>query len=493
MRKNLDYYSPELAFNTISAYLFCTYYSYNFKELSPKQQSNPYLAIAATMDTSFPINLSTYPNLWSNHFFCKMYMICKAEYFLNIPSQLQNSKKFINQTLSKNYEIFQFLPNKFKKQQKYLDITFNAKTPIVQTSKYLNRCLYIYRTSKQGDQLFHADQKLHTCNNLFKAAQIGISSLNTYQGKMNVETARKLVEINANYFYLLPKKFHSNDLIIRTAIYKKPEIINILNESLDQYAQYIVIVLKQKGRLLKIIPRRFHTDQNIKIAIKNTGEIFLDLNKKYQSNRELALISLKQYPDIFPNLNDNFQSDPEFIWAAIKANPNIYKHLQKPFKDNPLICEYTFKKLPRMAKYIPKKFLKDEIKVLAAIQIDSSIWEYLPQKLQKNIQIASFCLENSPHLYPQIMKKIIRFSSLDYIKNSHKNLDIYRYLPLKYKEDQELATKAIKFNFDNIYSLPVSLMKNEYFMKKVYKTFRKICKKEWKQFKNNWKSILSTK
>lgn len=491
--RNLDHYSPELAYNTVSAFFFCSYHAYNFKELSPVQQSNPYLALAATMDSSFPIDLSIYQNLWINNFFCKIYMICKAEYFLKIPNQLQNSKKFINQTLSKNYEIFQFLPNKLKKQQKYLDITFNSKTPLFQTTKYSNRNLYIYRSSKQGDQLFHADPKLHTSNNLFRAARLGISSLDTYQGKINAETARKLVEINTNYFYLLPPKFHNNDLIIRTAIYKNPDIISILDENLDQYAQYILIALKQNGRLLKTIPQHFHTDHNIKIAIKSAGEIILDLDKIYQSNRELALIAVKQHPEIFCNLNQNFQSDLEFIWAAIKANPNVYKYLQKSLKNNSLICEYTFAKLPRMAKYIPKKFLKNESKVLAAIQIDPSIWEYLPQNLQKNIQIATFCLENSPQLYPQIMKKIVNFSSLEYIKKSHKNLDIYTYLPLEYREDPELAIKAIEFNFDHIYSLPVTLMKNDHFMKKIYKFFRQICKKEWKQFKKNWRSVVKTK
>ena len=59
-------------------------------------------------------------------------------------------------------------------------------------------------------------------------------------------------------------------------------------------------------------------------------------------------------------------------------------------------------------------------------------------------------MENSPQLYPQIMKKIVNFSSLEYIKKSHKNLDIYTYLPLEYREDPELAIKAIEFNFDTV-------------------------------------------
>lgn len=480
---NLDFFSPQFAFNNTSAYFFNTYYSYNYEHLNPKQQANPYVAFATMLGT-FPLDFSEQTQLFNNEIFCQLYVLFNAKNFTKIPQKFQKSPKFIKKVLAKNSDIFQFLPNKFRCKNKYIRLAFNAK--IEMPAKHIGanrRMIFFEKLQEKGDFIFYAPQKFHTTKNLYKAAKLGISSISNYQGKMNDEIARKLVEINPKYFYFLDQKFQCNDLIIRTALYKCPSILSTLHPELQHYPKYLKIALQNKGALFTQISTQFKTRTLLEIALKSDGNVYLDLEEQYKQDKKLAFIAVKQCPDMFSALPDQFQNNKEIIWAALKGNPNIYKNLALKYQKNLEICEYIYTQLPRIIEFMPKKCLTNQAKIFQAIQKDPDIWQYLPKKIQQDHEIKNYCLNHSAKSVVEQLTIDSSYANLEWVLYKMQHLEIYPDLPLFLREDARISLLAIQQDFDNIYHLPVALMKNESFMEKIYQLFRKKCKQEWRYFK----------
>lgn len=421
---NLDFFSSEFAFNATSAYFFNTYYSYNYEHLSPKQQTNPYLAFATTLGT-FPLDFSTQKQLLNSEIFCQLYVLFNAKNFKHIPKKFQKSPKFIKKVLAKNSDIFQFLPRKLRCKAQYIHLAFNAT--IEMPLKYMGanrRMIFLETLEARGDFLFHAHPKFHTTQNLYRAAQFGIRSIQNFQGKINLEIARKLVEINPKYFTLLDQKFQCNDLIIRTAIYKNPYILTQLDPELKQYPKYLKIALQNKGTLFNKIPARFKIQPFIEIALKSDGNVYLSLEEQYQFDQNLALIAIKQAPEMFNTLPNQLQNNKEIIWAALKGNPNIYKEIPLKYQKNLEICEYTYTQLPRMIEFMPKKRLTNQNKIFQAIQKDPDIWQYLPKKIQQNSEIKNYCLNHSAKTFVQQLTIDSNYATLEWVLSKMQHLDI---------------------------------------------------------------------
>ena len=202
------------------------------------------------------------------------------------------------------------------------------------------------------------------------------------------------------------------------------------------------------------------------------------------------MIAIKQAPEMFNTLPNQLQNNKEIIWAALKGNPNIYKEIPLKYQKNLEICEYTYTQLPRMIEFMPKKRLTNQNKIFQAIQKDPDIWQYLPKKIQQNSEIKNYCLNHSAKTFVQQLTIDSNYATLEWVLSKMQHLDIYPDLPLFLRENSQISLHAIQQDFDNIYHLPVALMKNESFMEKIYQLFRKKCKQEWRHFKLSCDCLL---
>jgi len=319
---------------------------------------------------------------------------------------------------------------------------------------------------------------------------LGISTLENYHGKITHEIARKLVEINPRYFHLLDKPLQQNDLIVRTALYKLPSIIQDISTQHLHYSKYLKIALRQNGELIRYIPKELITFELIHLAVKSNGNAYLYLDSKTQNNPEIALAAIKQYPEIYHQLSLHFQNDERFVWAALNGNPNLYKDLPKAFQNDLKICEYVYSKFPRMMEFMPKKLLNNREKILQAMDKDPDAWLYLPKKFQYNDDIIRNCAYNSAQVFTQLILTDHIYPHPEYICQRLKKQDLYMYLPIQIRENPDISLQAIEQDIHNIYYIPVALMKNNDFMEKIYSIFRKHCKAEWQNFKQNYDLLL---
>lgn len=488
--RNLDHYSPEFAFNKTSAFHYTRYFSNNYENLKPKFQNNIYLAMVALTDDC-AIDIAQYKKVIKNRLFCQMYLIYDAKNVLKVPKKFQMEAKFVQHVLAHNPDFYPYLNAKFKDQEKYLTIALNAQHPKIHGSNHSKYGIKPNRSTKPGDLLLSAPEKFHSTKNLYRAAILDLSNLNGYKGKISLEIARKLVELNPRNFHALRDTYKRHDLIIRTTIRKYPEIIVDIDPKHSNYKAYAKIALQVDGSLLRYINENTWTDALICIALKSSGYSFNYLNDQLKDNEKFIKIALKQSGEIFKEIPLRHQSNHEIIGLALKNKPAVYEYLPTVFKNDIEICEYVYTKLPRMMEFMPKKCLTKKIKIIAALHKDGSAWEFLPNKLKQDHTLIHIATDQNPLILAKIYIEKEEKFPLEYLKMENKKTDLYAHLPLMVRNDPELALDAIKLNIDNIYFLPVALMKNDKFMQKLYKIFRKKCKRQWKMFKHNCDQLVA--
>ena len=420
-----------------------------------------------------------------------MSVIYDAKNFVNILKKFQLDKKFVRHVLARNPDLYPYLDIKFKNKKKYLKIALNAQRPDIYHLNHSKYGIWVHRTITTGDLLLAAPKKLHTLENLYKAALLGLSTLDGYTGPMNAEIARKLVEHHIINYNALHNQFKNNDLIIRTTIRKYPRIIQEIDTTHEYYLAYVKIALQLDGGLIEFISKELWTDELICIALKSSGYAYNLFSSELRNNEQWIKIALKQAGEIYTEIPSIYKSNTEMIWLALKNKPAIYEHLPTAYKNDIEICEYVYTKLPRMMEFMPKKCLINHTKITKALNKDGLAWEFLPYKLKQDYDLINIAESQNPLILAKIYEEKGDKFPLEYIKMRNKENDLYSKLPIFLRNDTELALDAIKLNIDNIYFLPVALMKNDKFMQKVYKIFRKECKRQWIIFKHNCNQLIT--
>lgn len=486
----LEHYSPEFAFNKVSAFFYNSYDSFNYDELTPKLQRNIYLAMASITKSHFTHN-SNNKYLNKNISFNQMLVIYDSKHFPNILKNFQLNPKFIQHVLARNPEIYPYLDKKFKNKEKYLLIALQAKNPEILEFNHSKYGIWCQRNNRLGDILLSAPEKFHNTKNLYRAAILGFSNFEHYKGKMNVEIARKIVEINPLNYDALNDYFQNHDLIIRTTIRKYPSIIQHISPKHTNYLKYVKIAIQVDGHLLTYIPENLWKDQLIEAALKNSGYIYRQLSDEIKKNEKYIRTALRQSGEMYKEIPSSYKSNTEIIWLALKNKPSIYEFLPTNFKNDLEICEYIYTKLPRMMEFMPKKCLINRYKISKALHIDGLAWEFIPHKLKQDHNLIHIAESQNPLILSKMYDSTNGKFPFEYIKMMNKQHDLYSTLPIALRNDPELALDAIILNIDNIYFLPVSLMKNDEFMEKVYKIFGKECKRQWKIFKMNCRKLVA--
>lgn len=488
--RNIDHYSPEFAYNKTSCFHFSRYFSINYENIEPKFQNNIYIAMSALIE-DWGVDISKYKKIIKNRLFCKMYLIHNAENVEKIPKKFLLDKKFVKAVLERNPDYYSHLNPKFKAQEKYLIIALNAKLPNINAINHSKYGISLVRSKKAGDLLLSAPKEFHRTKHLYCAAKLGLSNLNEYKGKMNLEIARKVVEIDPKNFHALSDSYKYHDLIIRTTIRKYPEIITEIDPIHPHYKAYIKIALQNDGSLLTFINESLWTDELISIALKNYGDSFNYLNEQSKNDEKFIKMAVKQSGKVFKEISLIHQSNHEIIWLALKNNPSAFEYLPSEYKNDIKICEYVYTKVPRIMEYMPKICLTNKLKIEEALEKDGLAWQFLPYKLKQDHGLMNVAESQNPLVLAKILNEKEEKFPLEYIKWKNQNHDLYAELPHVFRNDPTLALDAIKLNIDNIYFLPVALMKNDEFMQQVYKIFRKECKRQWTLFKNNCDQLIA--
>lgn len=486
----LEHYSPEFAFNNVSAFFYNSYDSFNYDEMSPKRQNNIYLAMAS-ITKSFNRYKTNNKKIKNSDLFSKMSVIYDSKNFLNIKRKFKLDSKFIQQVLARNPDIYPYLDEKFKKKEKYLFLALHAKTPEIVDFNHSKYGIWILRSDTSGDLILSAPAKFHHSKNLYLAAKLGLSTLNGYTGKMNTEIARTLVELNPRNFLALSDIYKSDDLVIRTVLRRYPEIIADIDPHHPYYKKYATIAVKIDGHVLINIPEELWSDELISSALKNCGYTYRMLKSELKNNKKWIQIALKQAGEMYAEIPALYKSDLQIIWLALKNKPTIYEYLPTEFKNDLQICEYVYTKVPRMMEFMPKKCLINKLRIEDALKKDGLAWEFLPYKLKQDHGLMMVAESQNPLVIAKIINEHDSKFPLEYIKIKNQSYDLYSQLPDAFRNDPELALDAIKLNINNIYFLPVALMKNDDFMEKVYKVFRRECKRQWKLFKYNCDQLIA--
>lgn len=487
----LEYYSGNYAFNNTTCFFFNSRDSYNYYELTQKQQNNPYLAMAG-ITKIYDIDVSNNKKLMYDRKFCQMYVIYKAEKFDIIPKKFQMDAKFVQHALARNPDLYPYLDIKFKNKKKYLKLALTAQRPDISHLNHSKYGIWVHRTTTPGDLLLAAPEKFHTTPNLYHAASLGLSTLEGYKGPMSAEISRKLVEIHRINYNALDDKFKNNDLIIRTTIRKYPRIIQKINPTHQHYLAYVKIALQLDGGLIEFVPKELWTDELICTVLKNSGYAYSSFSNELKNNEKWIKIALKQAGEMYTKIPVAYKSNPEIIWIALRNKPAIYEHLPTEFKNDLEICEYVYSRLPRMMEFMPKRNLVNTTLLFQALMQDGLAWVYLPHHLKRDLSLKKQIFEQCDMTASALVSKSSNeLDQPDYFESQSEKKNFYYKLSLKDRADLDLALISIQVDIDNIYFLPVSLMKNDEFMEKVYKIFRKECKRQWTLFKHNCDQLIA--
>lgn len=485
----LEYLSGRYAFNNTTSFFFNSSDSYNYFELTQKQRNNPYLAMAAITKA---YDIDVHDKLLCDRKFCKMYVIYKAEKFEVIAKKFRSDAKFVKDVLARNPDIYPYLGIKFKNKKKYLKIALNAQRPDIYHFNHSKYGIWVHRTITSGDILLTAPEKFHSLKNLYQAAILGLSSLEDYKGPMSTEIARKLVELNPINYDTLDDHYKNIDLIIRTTIRKYPRIIHKINPTHQHHFAYVKIALQLDGGLIEFVPKELWTDELICTALKSTGYAYSSFSNELKNNEKWIKIALKQAGEMYRVIPTRYKSNNEIVWLALKNKPAIYEYLPTEFKNDIQICEYVYSRLPRMMEFMPKRNLVNTELLLQALMKDGLSWVYLPHQLKRDLKLKNQIFEQCDMTASTfISKSSSELNQPDYFENQSEKKNFYYKLSLKDRADPELALISIQVDIDNIYFLPVSLMKNDEFMEKVYKIFRSECKRQWKLFKYNCNQLIA--
>lgn len=491
MGVTLEFYSVKYSFNNTTSFFFNSDDSYNYYELNKKRQNNPYLAMAA-ITKAYDIDVSDNKKLMYDPKFCQMYVIYKAEKFDIIPKKFQMSAKFVQHVLARNPDLYPYLDIKFKNKKKYLKLALNSQRPDIYHLNHSKYGIWVHRTTTPGDVLMAAPEKFHSLPNLYLAASLGLSTLEGYTGPMSAEIARKLVELHRINYNALDDSFKNNDLIIRTTIRKYPRMIQNINPTHQHYLAYVKIALQLDGGLIEFVPKELWTDELICTAIKSAGYAYSSFSNELKNNEKWIKIALKQAGEMYTNIPVAYKSNPEMIWLALRNKPAIYEHLPTEFKNDLDICEYVYSRLPRMMEFMPKRNLVNTTLLFQALMQDGLAWVYLPHHLKRDLSLKKQIFEQCDMTASALVSKSSNeLDQPDYFESQSEKKNFYYKLSLKDRADPDLALISIQVDIDNIYFLPVSLMKNDEFMEKVYKIFRKECKRQWKIFKHNCNQLIA--
>ena len=238
-----------------------------------------------------------------------MSVIYDAKNFVNILKKFQLDKKFVRHVLARNPDLYPYLDIKFKNKKKYLKIALNAQRPDIYHLNHSKYGIWVHRTITTGDLLLAAPKKLHTLENLYKAALLGLSTLDGYTGPMNAEIARKLVEHHIINYNALHNQFKNNDLIIRTTIRKYPRIIQEIDTTHEYYLAYVKIALQLDGGLIEFISKELWTDELICIALKSSGYAYNLFSSELRNNEQWIKIALKQAGEMYTEIPSIYKSN----------------------------------------------------------------------------------------------------------------------------------------------------------------------------------------
>ena len=128
--------------------------------------------------------------------------------------------------------------------------------------------------------------------------------------------------------------FKSNKQFMLEAIQKYPSSYRWIDESLKEDRDICLAVVSTEGRLLKLLPKKYHSDiEMVEAAVSNNGLALFDASKNLRANKKIVEIAVKNNGYALRYASAELRGNSELITLARKNSDTVFNAIaQNPIK-----------------------------------------------------------------------------------------------------------------------------------------------------------------